>query len=310
VKSVSCNLCGSSDYRVLFKRRDLSLGLGEMFTIVQCQRCSLVYQNPRPSLEELFSEYYPPEKYDQYTPLVRGDRFAIRRYIRTYGLRKRYRAVIEHHPEAGRVLDIGCSTGNFLDMMREHGWNVQGVEPGFAAAAYANDQVGISVFNGTLEEAHFDPGTFDVITMWDVIEHLPDPAGSLQEVFRILKDDGLLVVATPQLDSIDAKLFGRFWIGYELPRHLTVFSRRTLSQMAEQAGFALVDRQCFFGSFFAFYSSVRFWLRAHMAPGLPRATIEKLLFSPLLQALQWPYFAIADRLGQSSTITYFYHKQK
>jgi 2-polyprenyl-3-methyl-5-hydroxy-6-metoxy-1,4-benzoquinol methylase len=308
MEEVVCNLCGSSDYRELFSRRDLSLGLGGLFTIVQCQNCSLVYQNPRPTLEELFDVYYS-EEYDQYTRSVRKDEVFVRRWDRLYGLRKRCRAVMKHCSTGGRILDIGCSTGNFLDTLRQCGWEVHGVEPSPVAATYAREQLGLSVFNGTLEDAQFDTGTFDVVTMWDVIEHLPDPAGSLREIARILKDNGLLVVATPQLDSLDARLFGRFWIGYEIPRHLTIFSLRTLSQMAARAGFVLVDSRCFYGSFFAFYSSVRFWLRARVPPGRLRTAIESFLFSAPMRLLQFPYFTVIDRLKRSSTITCFYRKR-
>jgi SAM-dependent methyltransferase len=307
VEHVVCNLCGSSEYRELFARRDLSLDLGNLFTVVQCSGCSLVYQNPRPTPEELFDVYYP-EEYDQYTVSARREMGFFRRWDRLYGLHKRCRAVIRHHPGHGRVLDVGCSTGNFLDIMRQYGWQTHGVEPNPGAAAYAREQLGLPVFNGTLDDARFGADTFDAVTLWDVIEHLPDPAGSLREIARILKPNGLLVVATPQLDSMDAKLFGRFWIGYELPRHLTVFSRCTLSKMTELAGFRLLARRCFYGSYFAFYSSVRFWLRSFVPSGWPRATLEALLFSAPMRLLQAPLFAVSDRLGMCSTITSFYRR--
>lgn len=308
MKHVTCNLCGSPDSEVLFTRGDLSLGLGGLFTVVQCSHCSLVYQNPQPTLDELFTIYYPAG-YDQYITSVYETRGWLQRRDRSHGLHKRCRAVNDFHPTRGRILDVGCSTGYFLHTISQYGWEIQGVEPGREAADYASTQLGVPVLNGTLFDARFDRSTFDVVTLWDVIEHVPDPAGNLREINRILKPGGLLVIATPQLDSLDARLFGRFWIGYELPRHLTIFSRQTLTEMAGGAGFDLLERRCFYGSYLAFYSSVRFWLRSFMRPSWLRTNVEALMFSRPMRLIQAPVFTATDWLKQSSTITSFFRRQ-
>jgi SAM-dependent methyltransferase len=209
----------------------------------------------------------------------------------------------------GQLLDVGCATGDFLDVMRQYpGWEVCGVELSDYASRYAREQLGLDVRTGTLESAQFPEAVFDVVTLWDVIEHLPDPLGTLRQIHRLLRPGGLLVFNTPNLESLDARLFKAYWIGYELPRHLHVFSRRTLLTLIEIACFRLVDMRCFYGSHAAAMSSARFWLRAKLRNTRWHAWQERLvpvLFSRLLRLLTLPYFFLTDQLRLSSGLTVF-----
>lgn len=136
----------------------------------------------------------------------------------------------------GKLLDVGCGNGQFLAMMQDLGWEVVGVEPDGQAVKAARACLGLSVYEGTLEEAGFPEDSFDAITMNHVIEHVWDPISTLRECRRVLKVGGRLVVITPSIWSLGARLFSKAWLPWEPPRHLFLFSPRTLQECAEQAG--------------------------------------------------------------------------
>lgn len=139
--------------------------------------------------------------------------------------------------EGGRLLDVGCGNGSFLDKMRQLGWEVAGVEPDGEAVAIARERLGLEIFKGALDEARFPDESFDAITMNHVIEHVPDPIGLLKECYRIMKLNGRLTIIIPNITSFGHNKFGEHWRGLEVPRHLTLFSPAALQTCAESAGF-------------------------------------------------------------------------
>ena len=303
---VNCNLCGSDKYEVHLIRGDLNLFLDGEFRLVKCAECGLVYLNPRPSVDEMLLLY--TDDYDQFTIVVSDEPSILTRLERYYGLYKRCRSIL-HYQQYGRLLDIGCATGDFLAAMRKHpGWELYGIEPNMSASEYARSQLGLDVRTGTLDEVEFPEKWFDVVTLWNTIEHLSDPLGTLRKIHGLLKPQGIVVFSTPNLDSLDARLFGPYWIGYELPRHLYVFSRRTIRMLVTEAGFSILKIQCLYGSYAAAMSSVRFWLRAMAKDARWRGWAERLLFTRPLRLLTLPFFFVNDRLGLSSGITVFCRK--
>jgi len=297
---IQCSLCGSSNYKDYLVRGDLNLFLEGKFHLVQCLECGLVYLNPRPSRTELPLLY--PDHYDQFNFAIHKHSF-LSRLDHEYGLRKRCKAVLRYKKH-GRLLDVGCATGDFLNAMRRYrGWEVYGVEINKSASEYARRQLGLMVETGTLEDVDFPEMYFDVVTLWHVLEHIYDPIDALKKIYRLLKPDGILIFTTPNLDSLDARLFGPFWIGYDLPRHFYVFSLRTIRALADKSGFRILDMRCLYGSYAAAASSIRFWMRAKYrnAKWLPR--VERVLFSLSFRILAAPYFFIMDRLRLSSALT-------
>ena len=133
------------------------------------------------------------------------------------------------------MLDVGCHLGMFLEVARERGWDVTGVEPSRWSVEQARD-AGLDVRHGTLETVHFPDESFDVVTMWDVVEHLPDPLAELKRMHRILRPDGLLALSTMNVDALFPRLAGRRWPWY-MQMHLVYFSRRTLHNMLTKAGY-------------------------------------------------------------------------
>lgn len=233
LEQVRCNLCGADDTAPLTQV--------DGFHIVRCKRCGLLYVNPR-YREDVLQEIYTETYYD-HDGIVNGlEFFGYDNYVAdeenikiTFARRLK---TIERHVSTGRLLDIGCATGFFLALAREKGWEVVGTEVSQFGARYGKEKLGLDVRLGTLKDLNFDAGAFDVVTLWDVIEHVTDPIAELQEIQRILCDGGLLSIITPDAGSLVARLLGRRWEEYRRVReHVYFFSRRTIAEMLRRVGF-------------------------------------------------------------------------
>lgn len=137
--------------------------------------------------------------------------------------------------ESGTLLDVGCGSGGFLQRMRAVGWRVMGTEPDPKAAARLRDELGFPVF-GSLDDIETQQERFDVITLSHVVEHLPDPLATLQQLSRLLASGGRMILTTPNAKGLGARLFGETWRGLEPPRHFNVFSRHSLAEAIATAG--------------------------------------------------------------------------
>jgi 2-polyprenyl-3-methyl-5-hydroxy-6-metoxy-1,4-benzoquinol methylase len=194
----------------------------------------------------------------------------------------------------GRLLDIGCSAGFFLNVARDHNWETHGLEISQDTAAIAKERYHLKVTVGTPEESTFPSHYFDVVTMWDVLEHVEDPKKTLRFVNRILKDDGIVAISTPNIDGLFPKLsykvanFINYWPHPEPPRHLFQFSRKTLGQVLKLTGFKLLavhDERIPIGYTFG---SVKDLLRS------PKRLVYALMFAPI--ALAGPILRAGDGL--------------
>lgn len=240
MEHVVCDLCGSDRHKVRFpstvrdgKKEDLSAfrctssGYGQHHTIVECLDCGLVYANPRYDSGELLARYEAVED-----PLYVEEREGR---VLTF---ERHLSPLEKTLPPGngrRLLDVGCHIGVFVEIAARHGWDAWGVEPSHWAATQARE-AGLQVVEGTLATAGFDDESFDVITMWDVIEHLERPSAEVGQAFRLLKPGGMLVVHTMDLDSLFARLMGRRW-PWLMEMHVYYFTRTTLAALMEKTGF-------------------------------------------------------------------------
>ncbi len=293
METVTCNLCGSAETRPFAQLSDLLLERPEVHaTLVQCVNCGLVYQNPRPTPAEIVQHY--PLEYESYTDFSVGKKrnWLLQKAI-NYGSQKRVRFVTRYRPQGGRLLDIGCAAGAFmLGMEAQGGWKTYGVELSEEVALLARSRHGLEVLPGTLEQASFGDEVFDVVTMWDVFEHLHDPAATLREVHRVLKPDGIVVLRVPNLASWDARLFGPYWAGLDAPRHLYVFTPWTLERMLGREGFDVLDHSSAIGSYMTFALSVRFWLTAHGASEETKRLAGRALYNPLTRLATAPLFYI------------------
>jgi 2-polyprenyl-3-methyl-5-hydroxy-6-metoxy-1,4-benzoquinol methylase len=225
----ACPLCGSETTQSLFIARDRLFGRPGEFPVVRCLNCGLVFLKPRPSSQAL-AAYYP----DTYYPLdakPSPEAEAVARDL----LRKVNDWVRSHGITQPRLLDVGCGTGLFLHLAAEAGMQVRGIELSASAVNYARTNYGLDVQHGTLEDAEVAPASCDIVVMWHVLEHLPDPVAGLRQVADILAPGGLLFAAVPNFGSYEARLFGRRWYSLDAPRHLVHVTPHTLRAAAEQA---------------------------------------------------------------------------
>lgn len=233
---VKCNLCNNNSTKKLFKING--------FDIVKCSKCGLVYTNPRLGEKEAV-EVYKKDYYNNPGFLKKGTYFGYKNYLNekkeiTETFKKRLK-VIESYKSKGRILDIGCALGFFLELAKSHGWETYGTEVSDSAYMHVKKNKGIKAFHGDLKKARFKNKFFDVVTMFDVIEHLTNPKGYLKEAKRILKKGGLLVINTPNSGSLAAKVLGKNWLEYKRVReHNYFFSHKTLEKMLKQEGFKVL----------------------------------------------------------------------
>lgn len=238
--AVDCPACESPRHTGLREVVDRWMGVPGTFAYARCEMCGLVYLRHRPPPSDM-GRYYP-EGY-----VRRGSApTCLRRLFRRLDLGPR--VALARAQRGSRVLDVGCSTGEFLLMMRETGWTVAGVEPTSWSADAAAAQ-GLPVWPTVLAEARLPEAAFDVATMWDVVEHLDDPAADLLRVRRALRPGGRLIVTTPVLDSWEARLYGERWPGWDAPRHLTVFTRARLGEILDEAGYRVVSSHWIYESY-------------------------------------------------------------
>jgi 2-polyprenyl-3-methyl-5-hydroxy-6-metoxy-1,4-benzoquinol methylase len=302
-----CGWCGSAAQEVVFKGPDLNLHLPGTFQIVRCGRCGLYRQNPYLRWERL-KDYYA-EEYGPYVSLISREKTRVRRIDRRYGMWKRRRAVEKYQP-GGKLLDVGCGTGIFLEeAVRSGRWEVTGVEPTRSAALYARQSLRIPVHEGLFHEIDLPPESFDVITFWNVLEHTVDPIRSLEYAHHLLKKDGWLVLSLPNLESLGKRIFASHWLGWDLPRHLYLFPRPILITILRQIGFDLVSSRCIAGSYSTLKRSMELWSEEKNCRNQRmRRLLLRLFDLPVTRLALSPTLWLEDRLKLSCVITFFARK--
>lgn len=300
MEETHCNLCGATESFPMYTFRDTDREILGEFLLHRCLRCGLMYLSPRPTQETM--EAYYPEEYEPYRPAIGDERWALMRWMRRRKLVTKRRLIERYGGKTrGRLLDVGCSTGLFLQEMARAGWQVAGVEPIASAADYARCRFGLDVFQGMLAEAPYDPISFDVVTFWDVLEHTFSPIDDLNHAARLLRPGGLLIANVPNWDSPDRWLFGRYWLGVDPPRHLYVFTRRTLAEMLARAGFSVLSWVCFTSGYFSFAASLERWLET-VSPRLAKL-VRRLLGLPGMRFPFEPWFTLINWLGKGPNIS-------
>lgn len=306
-KEINCDVCSSARRTALFSGPDRLMGLPGTFTFVRCDDCGLIYQSPQLAWEQL--ERYYGGDYASYAEVLQDEPSRLRRAIKRYGMLKQ-RWYVERFCRQGSLLDVGCGTGLFLEEMQRSGrWQLSGLEPTSSAAAYVRRRLGIPVDGQVFEQSGFAPASQDVITMWHVLEHFMSPMRALQKAWELLKPGGYLVFSIPNYESLGRGLFGSYWIGWDLPRHLFIFPRFVLRRMLDSCGFRVVDDRCFLISYFTFGHSLTFWSQS-WPPALQGAArlLLRAYYTPIGRLGFFPIQLLIERLGLATVTTWTVQK--
>ena len=262
----TCLLCGKEGRTIYKDLQDRLLNIPGKWTFMYCSRCEFVWLNPQPiacDIPKLYVDYCTHQ-----LPIIdcKNGRLKLKKCVRSIVLNKYLRYSVEcenkllskllsflilgplkekvfasvmflKSRKSGRLLDVGCGNGWFLANMRKLGWEVVGIEPDKTAAHIAREYFNLNVFECTFEEAEITKESFDAITANHVIEHLLDPIGFFSKCYYLLKPGGNLIVVTPNIQSLGSRLFGKTWLYWDPPRHLFLFSIKSLRLCAELAGF-------------------------------------------------------------------------
>lgn len=243
----NCPVCGSPDSTLKFKAKDYTVS-NEMFHIVTCNSCRLIYTNPRPAAHEA-GPYYHARAYISHSDTNEGIVNKLYHAVRKYTLHSKTNWIEPEKKGNKELLDVGCGNGHFLAAAKEKGWNINGVELDPETAARATKLTGLPIAPSLREIA--SEKEFQVITLWHVLEHVYE----LDEYFQFFKTrlakDGKLLFALPNPASFDANYFGKYWAAYDVPRHIYHFTPATITALAAKYGFKLKKSQgLIFDSFY------------------------------------------------------------
>jgi 2-polyprenyl-3-methyl-5-hydroxy-6-metoxy-1,4-benzoquinol methylase len=306
-EEVECAWCGSTLYDICFEGPDRLERLPGKFRLVRCSQCGLYRQNPRLVWSSL-QKYYP-EEYKAYAYRDEKTR-SWRQYIENYGNNKRCKA-IHRYINGGSILEVGCGTGGFIqELIRSGNWVVSGIEPNQKAAEFTQKKTDATIYPCRFSDVEFEPGSFDAIVLWTVLEHLDQPIKDLQYAYRLLRKNGWLFFSIPNVESLNLKIFKKYWSGWDIPRHLHIFPRSTLHEILHQIGFSIVDERCISTSYQALGHNLEFWSQEWEGkyPRLKKIC-KAVYYSWLTRMILLMPLAILDRLNLTDTITYFVQKR-
>lgn len=225
-----CPFCGQTSAQEWLRAPDRFHGRQKKYILMRCPACSLVWLSSPPKPAEMQLHYT-----DEYHKLISaaGTNSPVRWKDR--------KATLDLYKQSGSLLDLGCSSGSFLESLPRDSWKLYGIEMSADCAETAEARTGAHVFVGDILDAPFAPESFDVITCFDVLEHLHEPRRVMARISEWLKPGGIFYVLVPNVESAEARVFGSYWHGLELPRHLYHYSPSSLKFLAESAGLRAIS---------------------------------------------------------------------
>ncbi len=234
---MNCPLClNPSTVPALTGTDFLFEATAKSFSLNSCPQCRCLFLNPMPDGKEI-AGFYPSQYW--WNASRPGLLKQLESVYRRLALRDHVAFIVSagRHANGRRVLDFGCGSGTLLGILKTRGFDVLGVDSSEEAARVADLENGVRVIAGSLEEASFEAGSFDVVTMFHVMEHVTNPRDILAEVFRILKPAGRVVIQVPNIDSWQFKMFGARWYGLDIPRHVIDYSKDSMLGLLSASGF-------------------------------------------------------------------------
>lgn len=227
-----CPVCNSEKFIPFLQCKDYTVSR-ETFSIIQCQSCGFKFTNPRPLTSQL-GKYYASETYISHSNTSIGFINSTYQMVRKYTLLKKLQLISKYF-KTGNLLDVGCGTGEFLKICKDAKWNVKGIEPDELTRKKAIENYALDVQNeSALKDLPSE--SFHIITMWHVLEHVPFLNDRIKELKRLIKPNGIIIIAVPNCDSLDAKIYKEDWAAYDVPRHLYHFTPKDISTIFKNHG--------------------------------------------------------------------------
>jgi 2-polyprenyl-3-methyl-5-hydroxy-6-metoxy-1,4-benzoquinol methylase len=225
---------------------------GENFQLIENLEYGFLETTPQPSLESI-PDYYKSEDYISHTDSKRNLFEIVYHLVRKISLKQKLKLINTSTSTQKNLLDVGCGTGDFLRVAKQNHWSVSGIEPNKQARQIANNKTDNSVF--AIEHLlKFQAESFDVISLWHVLEHLPNLEEHIQVFKKLLKPNGTLIIAVPNYKSYDAEYYQEFWAAYDVPRHLWHFNKDSISKLVSKVSMEVVKTKPMY--FDAFYVSL------------------------------------------------------
>lgn len=228
----ACPVCGTAAWRPFLAPKDHTVSALD-FPLTTCGACGFCVTNPRPTRSDI-GRFYESRDYISHTNTAVGLQDRWYQIVRRRAIRGKHRLIARYKPN-GRVLDMGCGTGEFLGFLKSRGYLTTGVEPNIKAREQAIANHALEVFPSLEQTPALEQ--FQVITLWHVLEHVHDVRDTLKKLHARLAREGLLVIAVPDRDSWDAQHYGAHWAAYDVPRHLSHFRRADLHRLLAEQGF-------------------------------------------------------------------------
>ena len=230
-----CPWCGSDKAQINLWLKDEFLSK-EDFHICECLNCGLLYTMPRPSKDKI-GDYYKSEEYYSHQENKKGFIPKIYESVKKVNLKHKYKLSTEGI-ETGNMMDIGCGVGDFIHTAEEKGWQCVGVEPSDDAKTIAKTRVKADIIRSE-ELENLPDGSFDLITMWHVLEHVDELKWQITQLQRLIKSNGRIIIAVPNYKSYDGQYYKEHWAAYDVPRHLNHFNKQTITKIFKASGLEL-----------------------------------------------------------------------
>lgn len=231
-----CPICAASDFEKKLVCKDYTVSQ-ESFQLVGCKNCGLVFTNPRPEEKEL-GRYYESDDYISHSNTSKGIVNSLYQWVRKRTLAQKLK-LVNSLSSKGKLLDVGCGTGEFLNTCKNDGWQTIGIEPSSVARQYGIDNYKLDVRDES-ELTKLEPGSFDIITLWHVLEHVPHLQQRAAELKSLIRPGGVLIIAVPNRLSHDAEYYQQYWAAYDVPRHLYHFSAEDIRFLFAGHGFQML----------------------------------------------------------------------
>lgn len=247
-KILVCPICGGESHKKHIEGKDHNVS-GNVFTITECMGCGFRFTNPRPKERHIY-KYYQSKSYISHSSTKKGLINRVYHLVRSYQFYKKKEVIQKSsNIKKGKILDIGCGTGDFLKYMASSGWEADGVETDVGAKGIAEKKLGKKI-EGKLDLVDGE-NKYDVISMWHVLEHIYNVEDYLKKVNKLLKKGGVLIVGVPNCASYDAKKYKGNWVAYDLPIHLSHFRKNNIREISIKSSFELKSiKPLFFDAYY------------------------------------------------------------